>query len=108
MSRHRAPFPHRASDGTATVTLVGRRLLIAGRVQAVGFRWHCRRAADAAGVAGSAVNRTDGRVEVVLEGLPDAVAEVERSCRSGPAHARVDRVEAADRPPTGLSGFTTG
>ena len=39
-----------------------------GRVQGVGFRWWVRARALELGLAGSATNLADGRVEVVAEG----------------------------------------
>jgi len=43
-----------------------------GRVQGVGFRWWIRARALELGLAGSAANLPDGRVEVVAEGSRDA------------------------------------
>ena len=74
-------------------------------MQGVFFRDHCRSTAAARGVAGSVANLPDGRVEVVLEGPPAAVAAVEAWCRRGPERARVETVEARDEPPTGAGGF---
>ena len=82
-----------------------RRLTIHGRVQGVFFRETVRRAAERHGVAGTATNREDGSVEVVLEGDGEAVRAVEETARQGPRGARVDRVEAVDERPEGLSGF---
>ena len=41
---------------------------VSGSVQGVGFRWWTRARALELGLAGSATNLTDGRVEVVAEG----------------------------------------
>lgn len=41
---------------------------VRGRVQGVGFRWWVRARALELGLAGSATNLPDGRVEVVAEG----------------------------------------
>jgi acylphosphatase len=41
---------------------------VSGRVQGVGFRWWTRARALELGLAGSASNLEDGRVEVVAEG----------------------------------------
>jgi acylphosphatase len=84
---------------------IRRRLVIRGQVQGVFFRDSTRRKAEPRGVAGSAANREDGSVEVVLEGRPDAVEAVAAFCRSGPRHARVESVEEYDEEPEGLSGF---
>ena len=84
---------------------VARDLVIHGRVQGVFFRAFVQDAAERAGVCGRAVNREDGTVAVRLEGDAAAVAEVERAAREGPDRARVERVEARDAEPDGLSGF---
>jgi acylphosphatase len=85
---------------------VRRRLLVGGRVQGVGYRISCARRAEQAGVAGFVRNLDDGRVEVVIEGEPAAVAEVEAWCRQGPRMALVTKVEAADEPPQGEQAFS--
>jgi len=87
--------------------VIRRRLLVHGRVQGVGFRWFVRRAAQSRSLAGWAANRPDGTVEVVLEGEPETVYSVDRLVREGPRGAQVERVEAADEEPEGLTGFGT-
>ena len=73
---------------------VARRLVISGRVQGVGFREATVDAARAAGVAGWVRNRTDGTVEVLVQGSSDAVDRLAAWCRRGPPLARVTGVEA--------------
>ena len=85
---------------------VRRRALVSGRVQGVFFRATCRRVAERHGVAGSAANLPDGRVEVVLEGPPEGIEAVLEWCRQGPPCAQVERVEVVEEEPEGLSGFT--
>ena len=87
--------------------MIRRRLVVHGRVQGVGFRWFVRRAAHSRGVAGWAANRPDGTVEVALEGEPEVVDSVERLVSEGPRGADVERVDAADEEPEGLTGFRT-
>ena len=87
--------------------MIRRRLTIHGYVQGVGFRWAIARAAESRGVAGWAANRSDGTVEAVLEGEPDAVESVERICNEGPRGARVDHVDVSDEQAEGISGFET-
>ena len=68
--------------------LVGRRFVVAGRVQGVGFRYFARAAARREGLAGSVRNLDDGRVEIVVEGDDEAVTRFERSIdRARRAHA---------------------
>jgi acylphosphatase len=45
--------------------------LVNGRVQGVGFRYWVRQEAESLGLAGSATNLSDGRVEIIAEGLRD-------------------------------------
>ncbi len=85
--------------------VIRRRLLVHGRVQGVFFRDSTRERAWREGVSGWARNLTDGAVEVVLEGRPEAVARVASFCQRGPRGARVDRVQASDEPSEGLKGF---
>ena len=84
---------------------VRKRVRARGRVQGVFFRDTLRRAAEREGVAGWAVNRSDGTVEAVLEGVEEAVGRLVELCRSGPGHADVDRLDVADEEPEGLAGF---
>jgi acylphosphatase len=84
---------------------VRRRVRAHGRVQGVFFRDSLRRAAQAAGVAGWAVNRPDGTVEAVLEGEEVAVERLVELCRAGPGHAEVTRLDVAGEEPEGLRGF---
>jgi acylphosphatase len=88
--------------------LVRRRVVVHGVVQGVGFRAFVWRAAQQRGVAGSARNRLDGTVEVVLEGEPDAVEPLVSSCREGPRGAVVTEVEVFAEEPEGLRGFSAG
>ena len=75
-----------------------RRYLVAGLVQGVGFRWYVARHARGLGLAGFARNLPDGRVEVVATGGdPAALGRLEELLRAGPAHARVDEVDAQDQ-----------
>ncbi len=87
---------------------VRKKVLVSGRVQGVFFRDSCRRYAQEQGIAGSARNLADGRVEVIAEGEPDAVERVVEWCRSGPRHADVDSLEVTDEEPQGLTGFNVG
>jgi len=87
---------------------VRKRVRAHGRVQGVFFRDSLRRAALREGVAGWAANRPDGSVEAVLEGEPEAVERLVELCRSGPGHARVERLDVDDEEPEGLGGFDVG
>ena len=72
-----------------------------GRVQGVGFRYACCRAARALGVTGWVRNRPDESVEIVAEGPSAALEAFGDWCRCGPDYAEVDRVIATPEPARG-------
>lgn len=77
-------------------------------MQGVFYRDSVRRVAQDRGVAGSAVNRADGSVEVVLEGERADVEAVIAYCAEGPERADVSAVEVDEEEPRGEAGFSTG
>ena len=77
---------------------LGRRYLIRGRVQGVGFRYFTQAAAVRAGVGGWVRNNPDGTVEIAAAGEPDALERLEQEIRRGPPGARVDQVAISDDP----------
>jgi acylphosphatase len=85
--------------------LVGRRFLVRGRVQGVGFRYFVQEAAAREGLRGWVRNMPDGRVEAEVEGDQDAANRFEARIRRGPSGARVDEVVAVDQPATGSAGL---
>ena len=87
--------------------MIRRRLIVRGRVQGVGFRYSLARQAQSRGVAGSAANRPDGALEVVLEGEQEAVESLVRWCEEGPRGAVVERIDVSEEQPEGLRGFAT-
>jgi acylphosphatase len=85
-----------------------RHLLVSGRVQGVFFRASTEEVARAAGCTGWVRNLPDGRVEVEVQGEPEAVKRVATHCRTGPDFAAVDEVEERTIPPVdGEQGFRT-
>jgi acylphosphatase len=80
--------------------IVARRLLIGGRVQAVGFRMFAQASAMREGVHGVVRNLPDGRVEALVEGDQEAVDRVELQLRRGPIGARVETFEVEPAAPT--------
>ncbi len=84
---------------------VRRRVIVHGRVQGVFFRGTTEVEAARRGVAGWVRNRSDGCVEAVFEGDPDAVAALVAFCGRGPRHALVSRIEVLEEAPEGLRGF---
>jgi acylphosphatase len=82
-----------------------RRVVVHGFVQGVYFRDTVRRRAVAKGIAGWIRNNRDGTVEAVFEGAEEDVDALVALCRDGPRGARVDRIEAVEETPEGLSAF---
>lgn len=87
---------------------IARRVVVRGRVQAVGFRAGCATEAERASVTGWVTNRSDGTVEALFEGEPDAVEQLVGWARHGPPGAHVDDVTVSDVEPTDRSAFTVG
>ncbi len=82
-----------------------KRLVIAGRVQGVGFRaWIVEKAREL-GVDGWVRNRGDGAVEVLIAGDVAAVEELSRACRRGPRFAEVVRIDEELAEPPEEPGF---
>jgi acylphosphatase len=84
---------------------VAKRVVVHGEVQGVFFRDSTESEAEKHGVAGWVTNRSDGAVEAVFEGDPDAVRAMVDFAKSGPRQADVEDVEVEDHEPEGLSGF---
>ena len=80
---------------------------VTGRVQGVGFRWWVRRQAAALELTGWVMNGDDERtVDLVAEGSPESLAELEAHVRLGPPGAIVESVDAHRGPATGeFDGF---
>ncbi|MFB9378147.1 acylphosphatase [Kineococcus gynurae] len=94
----------RASQETQRVTA-----WVSGDVQGVGFRWWTKAQALELGLAGSATNRDDGRVEVVAEGPRPALLELLRRLAEQESRfrrpGRVVAVVERFAEPRGVSGF---
>ena len=81
--------------------------LVSGHVQGVGYRWFVRELATATGLAGSARNLPDGRVEVTVEGPDDAVTALLAALDGPRAPGSVRRVDHRFETVQGSTGFTT-
>lgn len=68
-------------------------VIVSGRVQGVGFRAATVRQAKRLGLTGWVRNLRDGSVEALFRGPAGKVEEALEWCRTGPAGARVDRIE---------------
>lgn len=81
------------------------RLNIEGRVQGVGYRWWAVSQARRLGLDGWVRNRTDGTVELLAIGAPDAIDQLVQACRTGPTGAAVTSVARHPAEDDGSRGF---
>ncbi|MGA7865107.1 MAG: acylphosphatase [Stellaceae bacterium] len=88
---------------TAAVETV--RLRITGQVQGVGYRLWMTRTAASLGLRGWVRNRTDGGVEALVTGPPEAVAAMIEVSRKGPFGAQVTDVTVTPDKNDGSVGF---
>jgi acylphosphatase len=72
------------------------RVTISGRVQGVGYRAWTQIEATSRGITGWVRNRSNGDVEALFAGPPDAVEALCAACWRGPAHAQVDQVDQVE------------
>lgn len=80
-------------------------VIISGRVQGVGFRYHTRQKAERLGLVGWVRDSADGTVEVEAEGVDDSLRELLAWLNKGPAGAHVRDVDVTDIDPTGGTDF---
>lgn len=73
--------------------MIAKRLVIAGRVQGVGYRDWMVFKAQGLGLDGWVRNRADGTVEALIAGDVASVEEMARLCRRGPRLAEVSSID---------------
>ncbi len=78
---------------------MAKHLIIRGVVQGVGFRYHMARQAARLGATGWVRNRSDGSVEALVDGDPEAVAALIAWAQRGPKTAEVIAVAVSSREP---------
>ena len=83
----------------------GRKFLVSGLVQGVGFRYFVLKRANERGLVGHVRNLPDGRVEVVVEGPAEALDGLCADLEIGSRFSKVSKVEYLVETPTGR--FTT-
>ena len=77
---------------------VGRKYVILGRVQGVGFRYFAERRANQLGIVGYVKNCWDGSVEVYAIGDPISLEEFKGLLAEGPRSARVTSIAESEEP----------
>ncbi|MFZ4537306.1 acylphosphatase [Propionivibrio sp.] len=77
---------------------ITRHLSIYGRVQGVGYRWSLSAEAKALGLSGWVRNRSDGSVEALICGTPEAVEALTTWAYRGPPAAHVERLLSRNEP----------
>ena len=80
--------------------VIGRHIVISGRVQGVGYRFFVLDEAERLGLSGWVRNLPDGRVEAEVDGRDTAVEELVKRLRIGPRLSHVANVvvEPAESP----------
>jgi acylphosphatase len=81
------------------------RLVIKGKVQGVFFRAWSTAQARALNLKGWVRNRTDGSVEMLIDGAATNVAQMITLCHQGPPTAKVERVETHSTSEEAPDGF---
>lgn len=76
--------------------LIGRRLIVRGRVQRVGFRAFVQEIARAFDISGWVRNNADGSVEIQAAGSRENLRAFVEQVEIGPSGARVDELEIGD------------
>jgi hydrogenase maturation protein HypF len=88
------------------MTAEGRRALVRGVVQGVGFRPFVYRIAHERGLAGSVRNLGDAGVEILIEGPSDSIQSFLTALETEtPPLARIDNIELTPIEPSGALAF---
>ncbi|MFL1452988.1 acylphosphatase [Marinobacter sp. GN3S48] len=73
-------------------------IVVSGKVQGVYYRSSTEDVARRLNLTGYAKNLSDGRVEIVAEGLQEDLQALKDWCEEGPPAARVTGVEVREAP----------
>jgi acylphosphatase len=83
-------------DDGALGGVAGRRWIIVGRVQGVGFRWFVLNHAQALGVRGWVRNTEEGSVEVVGVAVPSTLDQLDARLSAGPPGSYIVEIRRSD------------
>lgn len=81
-------------------------IIIKGKVQGVGFRYHTRKIANELNISGFVKNMYDGSVYIHAHGTEHEIEMFINWCRQGPRLAIVDSLELKEIPENDFDGFT--
>lgn len=82
------------------------KILVAGQVQGVGFRWSASQVAQRIGLTGTVRNRHDGQVELIATGSAEQLAELVVQLKRGiTPWIVVDRLSITSLPLQKFSDF---
>ncbi len=84
---------------------IGRRFIVTGRVQGVGYRYFAKTSAEKLGLRGYARNLEDGTVEVFAVGPEKQVEELLGALQLGPRLSEVRGIEHQPAAPEPHSSF---
>ena len=85
----------------------GRKIIVRGRVQGVGYRYYTQKHARALGLTGTVRNLANGDVEVVVAGTADVLNQFVGLLKKGPMFSHVDELtcELLERAPAEQSFY---
>jgi len=73
------------------------KIKVYGDVQGVFYRTSAREKAKELGIVScETFNMPDGTVEIIVEGIPEAVSYFTEWCKKGPETAKVEKIEVTD------------
>jgi acylphosphatase len=76
----------------------GRRFIVSGSVQGVGYRYFCRRAAQSLGLKGFVRNMPDGSVEIEAFGADAEIDEFRKQITGSGGYFQVDDIKETTVP----------
>jgi acylphosphatase len=82
--------------GLPCQNMVGKHILVSGRVQGVGFRYFTSQVAREIGLVGWVRNLPDGRVEVLAFGSEDQLADLMEDLAVGPPGSAIGDLSVQD------------
>ncbi|WP_219905597.1 acylphosphatase [Glaciihabitans tibetensis] len=85
--------------------MIRKHAVVRGQVQGSGFRYYTQTEAIRRGLRGYVRDSADGSIEVEVEGDDTTVEDLIDWLKVGPTWAKVEKVEVAERLPSGRPGF---